>query len=145
MSKYKALIIEDTKANRIFFERFILSAGYDVISVETGKAALDQTADLADLALAIVDMEIPDSNGLDMTAELRERFPVCCIVVATMHDERSLMQSAYDKGCDVFLVKPHGFMDLFKKLTSDGSAHLHQNRPFVIDKFGLRPFELAVT
>lgn len=144
MEKKKALILEDTQANRIFFERLLMQAGFEVFGAETGQQALDKANEIEELAIAVVDMEIPDISGLEMTLRLRRKFPECCIVVATMHDERSLMQSSFDKGCDVFLVKPHGFMDLFKKLTTDGSEGLHKNRPLVIDKFGLRPFELPV-
>jgi len=145
MTEKKALIIEDTQANRVFFERLLIQAGFDVIGVESGNEAVEQTKDLEELALAIIDMEIPDISGLEMTLRLRKKFPDSCLIVATMHDERSLMQSAYDKGCDVFLVKPHGFMDLFKQLTTIGSEGLHKERPLVIDKFGLRPFELSIS
>ena len=144
MSKKVALILEDTPANRIFFERLLQQAGYDIISADTGKEALNKIDGIDNLDLAVLDMEIPDTSGLDMTVRLRRRFADCCIVVATMHDERSLMQSAFDKGCDVFMVKPHGFMDLFKRLTSDGSTGLRNSRPIMIDQFGMRPFKAAV-
>lgn len=144
MSKKIALVLEDTPANRIFFERLLQQAGYDVISADTGKEALNKVDGLENLDLAVLDMEIPDTSGLDMTVRLRRRFEDCCIVMATMHDERSLMQSAFDKGCDVFMVKPHGFMDLFKRLTSDGSAGLRNARPIMIDQFGMRPFKAVV-
>lgn len=145
MSRKKALILEDTAANRHFFERLFMQAGYEIIAAETGKQALSNLANESSLDLAVLDMEIPDITGLEMTARLREKYPDTCIVVATMHDERSLMQSAFNKGCDVFLVKPHGFMDLFKRLTTEGSQSLHKNRPLIIDQFGLRPFTAAVS
>lgn len=140
MSKNKALILEDTAANRMFFERLLSQAGFEIIAAETGQEAIEKLTGEDTLALAILDMEIPDITGLEMTDRLRKRYPDTCIVVATMHDERSLMQSAFDKGCDVFLVKPHGFMELFKRLTGGGSHGLHENRPLVIDQYGPRKF-----
>lgn len=145
MSKKKALILEDTAANRMFFERLLSQAGFEIIAAATGQEALDKIAEEPALELAILDMEIPDITGLEMTVRLRKRFADTCIVVATMHDERSLMESAFDKGCDVFLVKPHGFMELFKRLTTDGSHALHELRPMVIDQFGPRQFKLALS
>ena len=145
MSKNTALILEDTAANRMFFERLLSQAGFEIIAAETGKEAIEKLAGEDTLALAILDMEIPDITGLEMTVRLRKRYPDTCIVVATMHDERSLMDSAFNRGCDVFLVKPHGFMELFKRLTTDGSHTLHQNRPIVIDQYGPRKFTLAVS
>ncbi|MGJ3240303.1 MAG: response regulator [Anaerolineae bacterium] len=145
MSKKKALILEDTAANRMFFERLLSQAGFEIIAAETGKEALTKLSYEDDIALAILDMEIPDITGLEMTARLRRKYPTMCIVVATMHDERSLMESAFRRGCDVFLVKPHGFMELFKRLTGEGSAALHANRPIVIDQFGPRAFKVAAS
>jgi len=145
MSKKQALIVEDTAANRMFFERLLIQAGFEVVGAETGKAALEQANAMETVSLAVLDMEIPDINGLELTVRLRKQYPDACIIIATMHDERSLMQSAFDKGCDVFLVKPHGFMELFKRLTTEGSAGLHSNRPLIIDQFGPRPFEVAIS
>jgi CheY-like chemotaxis protein len=145
MVQKKALILEDTAANRLFFERLLSQAGFEIIAAETGKEALEKIVDEDVIDLAILDMEIPDITGLEMTVRLRTRYPETCIVVATMHDERSLMQSAFNKGCDVFLVKPHGFMELYKRLTTDGSIGLHQNRPLIIDQFGPRAFKVALS
>ncbi|MGB7341625.1 MAG: response regulator [Phototrophicaceae bacterium] len=145
MSQKKALILEDTAANRLFFERLLMQAGFEIIAAETGKEALRKLQQEESIDLAILDMEIPDITGLEMTARLRVFYPDTCIVVATMHDERSLMQSAFEKGCDVFLVKPHGFMELFKRLTGDGSEALHANRPLVIDQYGPRIFKPALS
>jgi CheY-like chemotaxis protein len=138
-----ALIIEDTDANRLFFERLMTQAGFKTHGVSTGRAALDFARETSGLALAIIDMEIPDVNGLELTLRLRRQYPNACLVVATMHDEPSLMESAFTRGCDVFLVKPHGFMDLFKRLTSGGAASLHAGGPLVIDQFGQREFRMV--
>lgn len=145
MSQKKALILEDTAANRLFFERLLSQAGFEIIAAETGQEAISKIKNEAFIDLAILDMEIPDITGLEMTVRLRARYPKTCIVVATMHDERSLMQSAFNKGCDVFLVKPHGFMELYKRLTTDGSVGLHENRPLIIDQYGPRRFNLAIS
>jgi len=145
MAKKTALIVEDTAANRIFFERLLQQAGFDIIGVDTGREALSRLSELDTLALAVFDMEIPDVNGLEMTMRLRKKFPDTCVVIATMHDDPSLMHSAFDKGCDVFLVKPHGFMELFKRLTTEGTASLHESRPLLIDQYGPRPFRVALS
>jgi CheY-like chemotaxis protein len=145
MNHKTALIVEDTAANRVFFERLLQQAGFDVIGVASGKDALQKAGDTASIALALVDMEIPDINGLELTYRLRMMFPNICIVVATMHDERSLMQSAFDKGCDVFLVKPHGFMELFKQLTTEGTACIREKRPVMIDQYGPRAFKAVAS
>lgn len=140
MADKSALIIEDTDANRDFFERLLAQAGYQTFCAQTGQAAMAIVADCAQLALAIIDMQMPDMSGLQLTAWLRARFPDACLIVATMHDDSPLMESAFAKGCDVFLVKPHGFMELFTRLKADGADGLRQSRPLIIDQYGPRQF-----
>jgi two-component system chemotaxis sensor kinase CheA len=141
MNQKTALIVEDTPANRLFFERLLQQAGFEVTGVATGQEACQKMNECDSWSLALIDMEIPDISGLELTTRMRMRCPDACIVVATMHDERTLMQSAFDKGCDVFLVKPHGFMDLFKRLTTEGVACVHESRPLLIDQYGPRVFK----
>jgi DNA-binding response OmpR family regulator len=143
MSSKAALVIEDTDANRIFFERLLTQAGFQVRGARSAAEAFCEANMVEDLALAVIDMEVGDMNGLDMTTKLRHRYPNSCLVVATMHDEVSLMASAFSRGCDVFMVKPHGFMELFKRLTTTGTVGLHAARPLIIDQFGPREFKLA--
>lgn len=135
-----ALVAEDTAANRIFYERFLKQAGFEVLSVSTGKDALDIINQSHHIALAVIDMEMPDMSGLQLTSYLQTKFPETYIIVATMHDERSLMQSAFDKGCNLFVVKPHGIMELFQLLTQNQLPALLKRPAQVIDQYGLRQF-----
>jgi len=134
-----ALVIDDTDANRQFFERLLAQASFQVIGAARGHDALN-IAQEQPIALAIVDIEIPDMSGLELLSRLRKLRPEACMIVATMHDEESLMASAFTRGADVFLVKPHGFVDLFRRLQTQGAQGLHDSRPLVIDQYGIRGF-----
>ncbi|MGB1286024.1 MAG: response regulator [Aggregatilineales bacterium] len=140
--KKNALIVDDTAANRMVFERLISQANFDVLSAATGRDALAISETLEQLSLAIIDMQMPDSSGLEIVKRLRMQFPSACLVMATMHDERSLMESSFKRGCDVFLVKPHGLMELYKQLMAIGTAGLHEKRPLVFDTYGMRTFHM---
>ncbi len=94
-----------------------------------------------ELTLAMVDMKLPDMHGLEVTTALRQRFPDTLIVIATMYDAYSLMEEAFSKGCNVFLVKPHGFMELFKRLTTAEMSELRTTQCLVIDQYGPRVFK----
>jgi DNA-binding NarL/FixJ family response regulator len=76
-------------------------------------------------------------DGVDLLAKLRQRYPQARLVMATMLDERPLMARAFDNGCDVFLVKPHGFMELFRRLQSGDENNLSG---LIIDQYGPRPY-----
>ena len=136
----KALVVDDEPANRDFLERLLAQAKFAVHGEASGKAALAAVADWDDLALAMVDMKLPDMNGLQLTTELRARFPKAHIVIATMYDERSLMEKAFSNGCDIFLVKPHGFMELFQRLVKTDGGVMGGHRHLIIDQYGPRPF-----
>lgn len=135
-----ALVIEDTDANRDFFERLLAQAGFKVLGTASGREALELMDDVEQLALAVIDMQIPDMSGLQILTQLRQRYPDACLIIATMHDEHSLMESAFQRDCDVFLVKPHGFMELFKRITGDGVEAMRQSDPLIIDHYGPRHY-----
>ena len=67
MAQKKALILEDTAANRLFFERLLSQAGFEIIAAETGKEALEKIADeakkLAEMAQK-VDVEASHIGGV---------------------------------------------------------------------------------
>lgn len=143
MTEKKALVIEDTPANRDFFDRLMQQAGFSTHTASSGEAALETASALDELQVAIIDMQMPDISGLDLTLHLRNAFPTACLIVATMYDERLLMESAFLKGCNVFMVKPHGFVELFKRLTIAGHEALIAASPMVIDQHGPRSFQMS--
>ena len=138
MTERLALVVDDTPANRDFLERLLMTAKFTVRTADSGQAAIKALKDVETLALAVVDMQLPDVNGLQLTVELRERYPNAVIVVATMYDERSLMERSFQKGCNIFLVKPHGFMELFKRLTTINLDEMCTQTNMVIDQYGPR-------
>jgi CheY-like chemotaxis protein len=139
-SQKYALVIDDAPANREFLERLIGLAGYTVKGADSAKSALETACSLPSLHLAVIDMELPDTNGIQLTGKLRVQFPDCLIIVATMHDERSLMDGVFERGGNIFIVKPHGFMELFKRLQSGEYQSLRLGEYIVIDQYGPRPY-----
>jgi len=138
MSKNSALVCDDTPANLDFLERLLTQAGFAVFGAPNGKTAIDYLRASDDLKLAVIDMELPDTNGLQLTQDIRQHFPDACIVVATVHDDRLLMESVRNKGGNVFLVKPHGFMELFKRLSANRLEKMRDGGFLVIDQYGPR-------
>lgn len=143
MGQNQALVVDDTPANRDFLERLLTQAGFDVMGASNGATALSMVESLDHLAVAVVDMQLPDTNGLHITYKLRRMFPKTYIIVATMHDEASLMDSVFQKGGNVYLVKPHGFMDLYKRLTTIGVSQMRQEAPLIFDRHGQRQYQQA--
>jgi DNA-binding response OmpR family regulator len=138
-----ALVVDDAPANRDFMERLIGLAGYTVKGADSAKAALECANGLSSMQLAVIDMELPDANGIQLTGQLRAKFADCLLIVATMHDDRSLMDSVFERGGNIFIVKPHGFMELFKRLQTGEYQNLKDGEHIVIDQYGPRAYVLA--
>jgi CheY-like chemotaxis protein len=141
MGERLALVVDDVGANREFVVRLLSGAKFKVVSGSTGKAALELIVKQDDLPMAIVDMKLPDMSGLDLVVELRKKFPKAYLVVASMYDERSTMDKAFAAGCNVYMVKPHGFMELFKRLVQSELPALCADPPLIIDQYGPRLFK----
>ena len=136
-----ALVVDDVGANREFVVRLLSGAKFKVLSSSTGLAARQEIASHDELPLAIVDMKLPDISGLELITELRKKFPKAYLVVASMYDERSTIDKAFSAGCNVYLVKPHGFMELYKRLSQSELPVLCAEPPMVIDQYGPRHFK----
>ncbi len=138
---HHAVILDDEPANRDFLMRLIEQANYTTHGASYGQEAIKVAEQLPTApSIIVIDSQLPDINGTDLIKVFRERYPKAKLIMATMLDERNLMRTAFEHGCDVFLVKPHGFMELFKRLQSlsQDPTCLEQ---LVIDGNGVRPFK----
>lgn len=132
-----ALVVDDEPANRDFLVRLLEQAKLDVKGASTGTEALKIAESIEHMVLLAIDNKLPDMDGVDLLAQMRKRYPQARIIMATMLDERPLMTRAFENGCDVFLVKPHGFMELFRRLQTGDEASLKR---LIIDQYGPRPY-----
>lgn len=134
-----ALVIDDEPANRDFVERLLQTAQFKVSGASTGAEGLRIARAIPELALALVDQQLPDATGLEIIMTLRAENPEALLVMATMHDDRALIDQAFAAGVDVFLVKPHGFMELYRRL-QEVDSNTALLRSLIIDQYGPRPY-----
>jgi DNA-binding response OmpR family regulator len=134
-----AMVVDDEPANREFAERLLQMAEFTVKGAGTGAEALLAARSVPKLSLALIDMELPDASGISVIKTLRAENPNAVLIMATMHDDRALMARAFEAGCDVFLVKPHGFMELFRRI-KDWDANVATLKRLIIDQYGPRPY-----
>ncbi|MET0791958.1 MAG: response regulator [Polyangiaceae bacterium] len=108
LSDVKFLLVDDLDENLFAFEESLRRDGLTVISVQSGAAALEALL-VHDFALAIVDVEMPGMDGVEL-AELmrgseRTRHVPIIFVTAGMH-ERQQQCRGYEAGAVDFLYKP---------------------------------------
>ena len=100
------LIIEDDAAIRSALIRTLVATGHTVTSAATGLGGLSLAVDERP-DLVVLDLGLPDIDGLQVLAMLRAVSSVPVIVATAQDDERVIVQ-ALDTGADDYLVKPFG-------------------------------------
>jgi DNA-binding response OmpR family regulator len=91
--------------------RGLSRGGYDVTHVTTGEGALSHTAP----DVVVLDLGLPDSDGVAVCRKLRERSGVAIIVVTARGEEPERVL-ALDAGADDYLVKPFGLAELLARI-----------------------------
>jgi DNA-binding response OmpR family regulator len=105
------LVVEDEDAIADPLVVGLRREGYDVSRVATGEGALEASS--ADLVL--LDLRLPDLDGLDVCRRLRERSRVP-IIVLTARGEEADRVVGLELGADDYVVKPYGLRELIARI-----------------------------
>lgn len=136
-----ALVVDDEFANRDFMVRLLQQTRLEVHGAGTAKKALEVVDELGTkIVLVMLDHRLPDTPGIELLKEMRTRLPEAAILMATMHDERAMMRDAFEAGCTGFMVKPHGFMELYKRIkdVTEQRDVLDELDKLIFDQHGTR-------
>jgi DNA-binding response OmpR family regulator len=101
------LVVEDDAGIAAQLVRGLTRGGYQVDHVMTGGEALARR----DPDVMLLDLELPDGDGVQVCRKLRERSGAAIIVI-TAHGEEPDRVMALDAGADDYLVKPFGLAEL---------------------------------
>jgi PAS domain S-box-containing protein len=120
----RVVVVED-ELEILDFTRFVLEReGYEVVSVTSGKEALDVVRDDADLV--ILDIVLEDADGIEICRQLKSRESsahVPVLMVTAMTGE-SVERNSIAAGADGYLVKPFGLDEFLQKVR----LHLRTDR-----------------
>jgi two-component system, OmpR family, KDP operon response regulator KdpE len=108
------LLIEDEVQMRRFLRVSLVSNGYRLVEADTGKDGLAQAAARAP-ELILLDLGLPDQDGLAVAQSVREWSTVPIIVISARGSEDQKIQ-ALDAGADDFLTKPFGVGELLARI-----------------------------
>lgn len=108
------LIVEDEKPIRHFLKVTLETQKYRCIEAQNGALALSMAAShCADII--ILDLGLPDMDGLDVIRKCREWTSIPIIVVSARGHEREKVE-ALDAGADDYLTKPFGVAELLARI-----------------------------
>ncbi|MET0850358.1 MAG: sigma-54 dependent transcriptional regulator [Candidatus Rokuibacteriota bacterium] len=101
----RILVADDEDGLRWVLEKGFRGAGYEVVSVRDGNAALRE-AEASPFDLILLDVRMPGTDGLSLLSLVRERRPDAQVVIMTAHGTMETAVQAMQKGAYDYLAKP---------------------------------------
>lgn len=128
------LIVEDEKEIRRFVRQALESEGCRVFDAETMQRGLLEAATRKP-DLIILDLGLPDGNGIDYIRDLRQWSSLPVIVLSARTDEQDKID-ALDAGADDYLTKPFGIGELLARLRVALRRHSNTQQETPLVSFG---------
>jgi two-component system, cell cycle response regulator DivK len=115
----RILIVEDNKTDVRLLKDILETRGYNILQTRDGLEAIDlAVVNLPDLIL--MDIQLPDMSGLEVTRRLRgddrsRRIPIIAVTAFAMawHERQAL-----DSGCDAYVSKPISIFSFLRTVES---------------------------
>jgi two-component system, OmpR family, KDP operon response regulator KdpE len=125
----RILIVDDEPPIRKLLRMGLATQGYQVLEAHNGKAALELVGQKPDLI--ILDLGLPDLQGLDLLRTLRAREEGVPIVVLSSRGDEVAKVQALDLGADDYVTKPFGMDELLARIRAALRHQLqaHGERP----------------
>ena len=108
------LVVEDEPQLRRFLRTALTAQGFRIVEAETVREALI-AATTHNPELILLDIGLPDGNGIDLTRRIREWSRVPIIVISARGKEDDKV-TALDAGADDYLTKPFGVNELLARI-----------------------------
>jgi DNA-binding NtrC family response regulator len=105
MPKGTILVVDDEIEIREGLEALLTSEGFEVTPADTGEAGLQRLEDRP-FDLMLLDVSLPDRNGLELLREIRRRDPNLSIILITAFGSIDMARAAFKGGAQDFITKP---------------------------------------
>jgi two-component system KDP operon response regulator KdpE len=119
------LVVDDEPAIRRFLRTSLDSQGFDVIEAADAKAALAQMP-RSSIDVLVLDLGLPDMDGLDVIKALREQGSSVPIIVLSSRSDELAKVRALDLGADDYVTKPFGMDEMLARLRAALRHRLQQ-------------------
>jgi len=105
-SSKKCLIVDDNKDMLIYLNRILIDTGATIITARSGIEAIELIKSFPDIDVVLLDMQMPEMNGIEATREIRKirkHLPIIAQTAFIFEDDKDIILEA---GCDACLIKP---------------------------------------
>lgn len=117
---YRLILAEDHILVREGIKRLIEShPGFQVVSEASDGPALMEFLRKNEADMAIIDISLPGVSGIELTREVKRRYPGLKVMILTMHKKREYLQDAISAGAEGYLLKedaPTALMEGIKNI-----------------------------
>jgi DNA-binding NarL/FixJ family response regulator len=113
------LIVEDQDYMRRMLHEFVQSAFPEarVMAAADGSSALALCRDCRP-SVVLMDIELPDANGIELTAEVKAMLPDTAVIIVSSHSGRAYMDRAKMAGAFAYVAKDTAYQDLLPAVKS---------------------------
>jgi CheY-like chemotaxis protein len=105
-SKKNLLIAEDEDSNFKYLEIALRKTGINILRAKNGREAVDITKDHPEIDLILMDIKMPELNGLEATKEIKSFNSGVSIIALTAYAMANDKEMSIDAGCDDYISKP---------------------------------------
>jgi two-component system KDP operon response regulator KdpE len=125
----KILVVDDEPPIRKLLRMGLSTQGYEILEAPNGKTALDLLSQKPDLV--ILDLGLPDIQGLELLRTMRARSESVPIVVLSSRGDEAGKVEALDLGADDYVTKPFGMDELLARMRAAlrHQLQVHGERP----------------
>jgi PAS domain S-box-containing protein len=105
-SSRKCLLVDDNKDVLIYLNRILTDTGVSIVTARSGFEAIEIIKATPDIDVVLLDMQMPEMNGIETTREIRKirkNLPIIAQTAFIFEDDKDIILEA---GCDACLIKP---------------------------------------
>jgi DNA-binding response OmpR family regulator len=107
----QVIVVDDNPANRKLLYFALRTGNYEIH--EAGSAAeLTLLIEQVTPDLALLDIELPDTDGLTLAKTLREQFPKTIMIMLSVLDSPDILKKAFEVGANGYVVKPYNLREV---------------------------------
>lgn len=109
----RVLILDDNADNRKLLVYALMSGDYEIHQAELGSDVARLIQD-TQYDLALLDIELPDGDGLELAEQMRERSPNAVVIMLSANDNIDRLEQARKVGAHAYVVKPFNLPKVLK-------------------------------
>jgi two-component system, OmpR family, KDP operon response regulator KdpE len=131
----RVLVVDDEPAILRFLRPGLSTQGYVVSEAHDGTTALDAIRRKS-VDLVVLDLGLPDIDGLDIIKEVRDSGDTLPIIVLSSRETEGIKVQALDLGADDYVTKPFGIDELLARIRAAQRHRLQQHGEKAIFRSG---------